>query len=211
MRRAAYWATKPNQEASYFRGKDHKFNLSPIALGKEEDKKAPKYRSPLGDYDVMLVQNPNDPERWVNAEELKDLCYHIDGHPCILLTEGFFKAIAAWSNGIPTIALIGVEMGLTPKSEDIQGKRYWCRHWRSMPVLDSASLLASMPTAPLIKCHLRSEEIRFSARKIWCTGAFDHRTMDGGPRKRSGRYIQKNGADRFKQDILRMQSHTNTA
>jgi putative DNA primase/helicase len=43
---------------------------------------------------------------------------------CLLLTEGFFKAIAGCASSIPTIALLGVEMGLTSSSADIQGRRY---------------------------------------------------------------------------------------
>ena len=42
----------------------------------------------------------------------------------LVVTEGGFKAIALCSNGLPAIALLGVEMGLTPASEDPQGKRY---------------------------------------------------------------------------------------
>jgi putative DNA primase/helicase len=52
---------------------------------------------------------------------LKSKAYKIEGHPCLVLTEGFFKAIAGCSNGIPTIALLGVEMGLTSKDADPQG------------------------------------------------------------------------------------------
>ena len=90
----------------------------------ENDKKAPKYRSPLGEYDAMLPTHPNDPHYWNDITALKQKAYNIDGHPCLLLTEGFFKAIAGSASGIPTIALLGVEMGLTSSSADIQGRRY---------------------------------------------------------------------------------------
>lgn len=60
----------------------------------------------------------------LNTETLKSKAYKIEGHPCLVLTEGFFKAIAGCANGIPTIALLGVEMGLTPTNADPQGKRY---------------------------------------------------------------------------------------
>jgi putative DNA primase/helicase len=90
----------------------------------EDDKKAPKYRSPLGEYDAMLPIHPNNPHYWNDIAALKEKAYKIDGHPCLLLTEGFFKAIAGCASGIPTIALLGVEMGLTSSSADIQGRRY---------------------------------------------------------------------------------------
>lgn len=88
------------------------------------DKKAPKYRSPLGEYDAMLPNHPTDKNYWTDLETLKTRCIQIDGHPYIVITEGFFKAIAGCSNSIPTIALLGVEMGLTSAQSDPQGKRY---------------------------------------------------------------------------------------
>src|SRR4028118_940252 len=90
----------------------------------EADKKAPKYRSPLGDYDAMVPSHPTDKAYGIDLEALKKDCLEIDGRPHIVLTEGFFKAIAGCSNGIFTIALLGVEMGLTSAKADPQGKRY---------------------------------------------------------------------------------------
>ena len=90
----------------------------------EDEKKAAKYRSPLGDYDAMLPIHPDEPTYWTDLEALKAKCYQIDGHPCLVLDEGFFKAIAGCSNDIPTIAVLGVEMGLTSARADIQNKRY---------------------------------------------------------------------------------------
>ena len=90
----------------------------------EGKKKAPKYRSPLGEYDAMLPRHPTDPHYWTDIVALKQKAFQIDGHPCLLLTEGFFKAIAGCSHSIPAIALLGVEMGLTSSGADVQGKRY---------------------------------------------------------------------------------------
>lgn len=89
-----------------------------------EKGKPPKYRSSLGDYDAMLPHHSAIANYWDDFDALKQACYNIDGHPCLILTEGFFKAIAGCSHGLPTIALIGVEMGLTPGNADPQGKRY---------------------------------------------------------------------------------------
>ena len=91
----------------------------------KQGKKAPKYRTAGGDeYDALLPNHPTDPNYWLDLEKLKQRCYQINGHPLLLITEGGFKAIAACSHDLPTIALLGVEMGLTPSKQDPQGKRY---------------------------------------------------------------------------------------
>lgn len=90
----------------------------------EGDKRAPKYRSQTGEYDAMLPTHPKESHYWDSIETLKERCWKIEGHPCLVITEGFFKAIAGCSNDIPTIALLGVEMGLTSAKADPQGKRY---------------------------------------------------------------------------------------
>ena len=87
-----------------------------------DGKNKPKYRTPLGDYDAILPNHPEESFYWFDKEKLKQRAYQIDGNPCLVITEGMFKAIAATSHGIPTIALLGVEMGLTP-GDPIQGKR----------------------------------------------------------------------------------------
>src|SRR4028118_82368 len=92
---------------------------------KEGDKKAPKCRTPLTDHgcDAIVPTHPTDKNYW-EPENLKQHCYQINGHPCLIISEGDFKAIAGCSNDLPTIGLIGVEMGLTGKNDDVQGKRY---------------------------------------------------------------------------------------
>ncbi len=73
----------------------------------EGDKKAPKYRSPLGDYDAMLPSHPTDKTYWSDLEALKLCCIEIDERPHLVLTEGFFKAITGCSIGVVTIGLLG--------------------------------------------------------------------------------------------------------
>lgn len=92
---------------------------------KEGDKKAPKCRTPLTDHgcDAIVPTHPTDKNYW-EPENLKQHCYQINGHPCLIISEGDFKAISGCSNDLPTIGLIGVEMGLTGKNDDVQGKRY---------------------------------------------------------------------------------------
>jgi putative DNA primase/helicase len=91
----------------------------------DNQKVGPKYRTPATDhgYDAILPAHPTDKSYW-ELENLKKVCYQINGHPCLLITEGGFKAIAGCSNDIPTVGLIGVEMGLTGKKSDTQSKRY---------------------------------------------------------------------------------------
>ncbi len=93
--------------------------------GDEKTKKAPKYRTPLTDHgcDAIIPTHPTDKSYW-EPENLKKHCYQINGHPCLTITEGGFKAIAGCSNDLPTVGLIGIEMGLTGKKDDVQGKRY---------------------------------------------------------------------------------------
>ncbi|MDJ0719774.1 MAG: DUF3854 domain-containing protein [Prochloraceae cyanobacterium] len=107
-------------------GKNGQFQFRPNKPHQFPDqKKTAKYLTALGDeYDALLPNHPTNPNFWNNIGELKLVCYEIDGIRCILVTEGGFKAISACSHGIPTMALTGVEMGLTPAKADPQGKRY---------------------------------------------------------------------------------------
>jgi putative DNA primase/helicase len=107
-----------------FIGAETQFQFRPDKPWKsKEDKKAPKYRSPLGEYDAFLPQHPTDKDYW-NTEKLAEHCYHINGRPYILLSEGVWKGISGCCHGLPTIALIGISMGLTAKKNDLQGQRF---------------------------------------------------------------------------------------
>ena len=86
-------------------------------------KKAPKYRTAVGEYDAFLPQHPTDKNYW-DPENLKQHCYRIDDHPYLLITEGAFKALAGCSHDLPTIGLMGISMGLTAKASDVQNQRY---------------------------------------------------------------------------------------
>ncbi|MEG4891646.1 DUF3854 domain-containing protein, partial [Microcoleus sp. F8-D2] len=107
-----------------FAGKTGQFQFKPDKPWKSEScKKAPKYRTPVGEYDAFLPQHPTDKGYW-EPENLKQHCYQLNDHPYLLITEGVFKAIAGCSNDLPTIALMGISMGLTAKKSDLQNKRY---------------------------------------------------------------------------------------
>ncbi|NQE38197.1 DUF3854 domain-containing protein [Microcoleus asticus] len=92
---------------------------------KEGDKKALKCLIPLTDHgcDALIPTSPYQPDYW-DKINLEKTCYQVNGHPCLIITEGDWKAIAGCSNNLPTIGLTGVENGLTGKNHDVQGKRY---------------------------------------------------------------------------------------
>lgn len=188
----------------WLEGDNHQSQYKPDKPWKAEgDKKAPKYRSPLGEYDAMLPIHSNNPHYWNDIAALKEKAYKIDGHPCLLLTEGFFKAIAGCASGIPTIALLGVEMGLTSSSADIQGRRYL------IPTLeryakagfgfiiafdaDCATNKAVIWAQLKLARQLRLFKVQvYSATGLWTVA--EGKGMDD--------YIQNHGSDRFIREVM---------
>ena len=185
-------------------GCNHQSQYKPDKPWKAEgDKRAAKYRSPFGEYDAMLPTHPTNPHYWHDTTALKQKAYKIDGHPCLVLTEGFFKSIAGCTNDIPTIALLGVEMGLTSKDADLQGKRYL------VPTLERYAkegfgfiigFDADCATNDnVIKAQLKlAHQLKlfkvpvYSATGLWTVA--EGKGMDD--------YIQNNGAERFKRKVL---------
>ena len=82
-----------------------------------KDGKKPKYRTPRYEYDAFLAKHPEIERYWRDLEALKARCFTINGKPYILITEGGFKGITGCLHGIPTLALVGVTMGLTPRAK----------------------------------------------------------------------------------------------
>lgn len=169
----------------------------------EDDKRAPKYRSPLGEYDAMFPRHPVDAHYWTDFEALKSRCYSVDGHPCVVVTEGFFKAMMGCAIGLPTVSIMGVEMGLTPNDKDPQGKRY---------LVESLEKLARAGFGFIhafdADCFWNQEVIsaqrklahqiaKFSVPQYIATGVW---TVDEG--KGMDDYIQKNGEDAFRREVL---------
>lgn len=166
-------------------------------------KKAPKYRSPLGEYDATLPSHPTDPYYWDNIEALKQQAYIVDGHPCLVLTEGFFKAIAGCSIDIPTIALLGVEQGLTPSKADIQGKRYLVLTLERYAKAGFGFIIAFDADCATNKAVIYAQRKLAAQIKLFkvpvyiATGLW---SVEEG--KGMDDYIQNNGADRFKREVL---------
>jgi len=82
-----------------------------------KDGKKPKYRTPKGEYDAFLAKHPEITGYWKDLDALRARCFTINGKPYLLLTEGGFKAITGCMHDIPTVALVGVTMGLTPRAK----------------------------------------------------------------------------------------------
>ena len=157
------------------------------------------------EYDIMLPIHPEDRDYWEkqNYEELKTKCYQIDGEPTLVLTEGLPKAIAGMMHDIPTIALKGVEQGLTPKSADPQEKRYlvpgleeFCRANFGITIAFDADL----ETNPNVKraLYVLGRQLLKFGTKVYVCGKWDE--SDG---KGMDDFIQKNGIEAFRQKLAK--------
>ncbi len=169
----------------------------------EGDKRAAKYRSPVGDYDAMLPNHPDSPTYWTDLEALKPKCYQVDGHPCLVITEGFFKALAGCSNGVPTIALLGVEMGLSSSKADVQGKRYLVPSLERFAKAGFGFVIGFDADADANKyvvwaqLKLADQLLKFQVPVYSITGNW---SIEEG--KGMDDFIQNNGGDSFKRDVL---------
>jgi predicted P-loop ATPase len=169
----------------------------------KQGKKAPKYRTAAGDeYDALLPQHPTEPNYWLDTEKLKQRCYQINGHPMLLITEGGFKAIAPCSHDIPTIALLGVEMGLTSTKDDPQGKRYLVPELECYAKKGFGFILAfdcdTYTKKPVIQAliKLASQLQKFSV-PVYTLPKWNESEGKG-----IDDYIQKNGIEAFRKKLL---------
>lgn len=190
-----------------FLGSTAQFQFRPDKPWKSEScKRTPKYRSPVGEYDAFLPQHPTDQNYW-EPENLKQHCYRINGHPCIVLTEGPFKGIAGCANSIPTIALLGVSMGLTSQKADVQNKRYL------VPALEKYALAgfgfiialdADAATNPNITWEQRKlgrQLLKFNVPVYSITGHWDMGSE--GETKGMDDFIQKKGIEEFRRMLVK--------
>jgi putative DNA primase/helicase len=107
-----------------FMGANGQIQFKPDKPRKNKKGKPIKYESVLGsEFDALLPKHPTNKDYWTKENLLK-VCYWINDHPYIGITEGGWKAIAGCANGLPTVALLGVEMGLSGKASDVEGKRH---------------------------------------------------------------------------------------
>lgn len=172
----------------------------------KEDKKAPKYRTPLTDhgYDAIVPTHPTDREYW-EPENLKKVCYQLNGHPCVLATEGGIKAIAGCFNDLPTIGLIGVEMGLTGKDE--RGKRYLIPTLEKIARAGIGIIIAfdadaaTNPNINWAQLKLGRELLKFNIPVYVATGLWEMGLE--GETKGMDDFIQKRGIEEFRRILAR--------
>jgi putative DNA primase/helicase len=93
------------------------WQLRPDEPWASKNGKIPKYRTPKDEYDAFLAKHPEIKAYWKDLDALKARCFTINGKPYILITEGGFKGITGCMHDIPTVALVGVTMGLTPRKK----------------------------------------------------------------------------------------------
>ncbi len=170
----------------------------------EGDKKAAKYRTAKGEeYDAMLPHNPHNPRYWADLEALKVLCWSVNGHPCLGITEGMFKALAGCSNDIPCVALAGVEQGLTSARNDVQGKRYLVETLEMLAKAGFGFIIifdadaATKEGVVQAQRKLAAQLVKFKVPVYIATGLW---SVNQG--KGMDDYIQNNGADQFKREVM---------
>ncbi|MEG4034581.1 DUF3854 domain-containing protein [Microcoleus sp. S36b_A4] len=190
-----------------FVGKTTQFQFRPDKPWKSEScKKAPKYRTPVGEYDAFLPQHPTDKGYW-EPENLKQHCYRIDDHPYLLITEGVFKAIAGCSRDLPTIALMGISMGLTAKASDLQNKRYlvptlefYARAGFGFIIAFDADA-ATNPSVIWEQRKLGRQLLKFGVPVRTITGQWEPGTE--GETKGMDDFIQKKGIEEFRRMLMK--------
>lgn len=171
-----------------------------------DEKKAPKYRTATREeYDAMLPRHPDNPRYWSDLEALKAHCYNINGHPCLVATEGLLKAIAGCSNGFPTVGLAGVEQGLTSAANDPQGKRYLVETLELLAragfgwiiAFDADERAQTNKNVVAAQRKLAYQLAKFKVPVYIATGLWS--TAEG---KGMDDYIQANGGDAFRDNVL---------
>jgi putative DNA primase/helicase len=169
----------------------------------KEDKKAPKYRTATKEeYDAMLPKHPTNKQYWTDYIALRELAWKINGHPCLLITEGLFKAIMACFHDMPCIALAGVEQGLTPSDKDPQGKRYLVETLELLArqgfgfiiVFDADS--ATNINVGLAQYKLAKQLEKFKV-PVYISSGWDISLGKG-----MDDYIHSNGVDEFKREVM---------
>ena len=194
--------------------------------------KAPKYRNAAVEaYDAFLPAHPTEPDYWLDLEKLKSHCYQVEetiypdtdaqgttvgadnkehpgasakvlSIPCLLVTEGGFKAIAACSHNLPTLALLGVEMGLTSSKADPQGQRYLVPTLETLAKAGFGFILAfdaDITTKPNVKKAL--SKLGFQLQKLG-TPVYVLPPWDEKQGKGIDDYIQMNDIETFRKQLL---------
>lgn len=171
------------------------------------DGKRPKYRSCKDDdgHDAMLPSIPGRSNYWHNKKDwLTEDSWQMDGKPCIVVTEGFFKAMTLTQEGIPAIALLGVEMGLSGKASDPEDKRYLVPTLRKLAELGFGFIIAfdadcaTNPNVVKAQIKLGTALQKFEGPVYSITGLW---SVDDG--KGIDDYIHRNGLHSLRTNVMR--------
>lgn len=171
------------------------------------DGKLPKYRTPRHEYDVFLAKHPEIKAYWADLDALKPRCFTIDGKPYLLITEGGFKAMMGCQFDIPTVALVGVTMGLTPRKK---GEPDLVPGLKRLAEAGFGFIFAFDADAVTNK-NVRIAEAKLS--KVLRSYGCDVRSITGhwepgtdGETKGMDDFINKNGIEAFRAILIKSQS-----
>lgn len=175
------------------------------------EKKAAKYRTPKSDwgYDVMLPTHPTNPTFWDDIEALKKEAFILNGHPFLVITEGFFKAITGTANQIPTLALIGVEMGLTGRKRDETGERHLVPTLKKFAEAGFGFVFAfdaDCAKNPAVAKAERSLAVKLQEYDVPVTSVTGHWAMEDG--KGLDDFIQERGIEEFRKILSKAFDHS---
>ncbi len=185
------------------------FQFRPDIPNKNKKGKDIKYLTPKSKpYDAILPDMTGlKGNYWEDINELKKQAIQIDGKPCVVVTEGGFKAIAGCSVGIPTVGLLGVWMGLTSKGEDgskkqelIPALKWLAENGIGMIIAFDADCKTNENVIKAQK-FLVKELKKYKIPLYNVTGHWD--TQEG---KGMDDYIQNNDGDKFKELLIKAET-----
>ncbi|MGB3755056.1 MAG: phage/plasmid primase, P4 family [Rivularia sp. (in: cyanobacteria)] len=165
-----------------------------------------KYLTPASKpYDAILPLCPElKHEYWHNLDELKKRVIQINGKPCIVITEGGFKAIAGCSIGVPTVGLLGVEMGLTSSGKDKKKKRELIPALKRLAEAGFGFIFAFDADCATNRNVKKAQASLVKVLKEYNIPLYNitgHWKVNEG--KGMDDYIQGNGADNFKEIVIK--------
>jgi putative DNA primase/helicase len=164
-----------------------------------------KFLSPLqevAEVDIFLPNPPVDPSYW-ETENLKKACYQINDHPHIVTTEGPAKAIAGCAKGVPTVAVSGVENGLTGQKSDPEGKRFLVPTLRKLAeaglgfIVAYDADVATNPSVATAERTLAAQLDKFKVPVRTVTGRWA-KEIEGKDTKGMDDFIQHRGIEEFR-------------
>ena len=193
-----------------FSGHGYQEQVRPDTPWLSEDGKRPKYRSCKDEdgYDAYLTRHPKDPRYWDDLEALKSKCYQIDGNPCLVLVEGVCKAISLNSHGVPTVAILGVEQGLTSGKRDPQGRRYLVPGLERFEKEGFGFIIGFDADGVRKKGVIMAEYslgfqlLLFNSPLYSITGLWHEQHESGKSQKGIDDHIQLNGYEKFNREVL---------